>query len=399
MSNLLTDAKSLFPYTQKLRREFHQHPELGFREKWTSGVIATQLNQIGLDVITGIAETGVIGLLDGSQPGPVVLARFDMDALPVQEVSQVDYRSQFDGVMHACGHDGHIAIGLTVARLLTARLDQVHGTVKLMFQPAEEGLGGAERMLDEGVLDTPKVDYALAMHLWNQSPVGWLGIAPGPVMAGADIFHVKIRGKGGHGGMPQETIDPVFAAAQIITALQSIVSRNISPFDAAVVSVTSVRSGEAFNVIPAEAELRGTVRTFEAATRDRVLQRLEEIITGTASTLGCEAEIDRQMLTPAVVNDPGVTEQVLRAAQEALPDAKIDTHVKTSVSEDMAFVMEKVPGCYFFVGSANPDKGLNQSHHSPSFDFDEAALPGGAAVMTTAILRLLESGPIKPPNE
>ncbi len=390
MNNLLEDAKSLFPYSQRLRREFHRHPELGFHENWTAGVITTELNQIGLDVTTGIAETGVIGLLDGVRPGPVVLVRFDIDALPVHEELQAEYRSQIDGVMHACGHDGHMAIGLTVARLLVQRRDQINGTVKFVFQPAEEGLGGAERMLAEGVLDAPKVDYALSMHLWNQNPVGWLGIAPGSVMAGADIFKATIQGKGGHGGIPEQTVDPVLASAQIITALQSIVSRNVSPLNSAVVSVTSVRAGEAFNVIPPSAELRGTIRTFQPSTREMVLQRMEEIITGVSSAMGCEAELDLQLLTPPVVNDPDVTEQVLRAAQTVFPDAKIDRQVKTSVSEDMAFMLDKIPGCYFFVGSANPEKGLNHSHHSPSFDFDEAALPVGSALMSAAILRLLQ---------
>ncbi len=391
MNNLLADAKALFPYLQGLRREFHRHPELGFQENWTAGVIATELNKIGLDVTTGIAETGVIGLLEGKQPGPVVLARFDMDALPIEEESDVEYRSQVDGVMHACGHDGHIAMGLTVARLLADRQEQMQGTVKFMFQPAEEGLGGAERMLAEKVLFSPKVDYALAMHLWNQNPVGWLGIAPGPVMAGADIFQVKIRGKGGHGGMPEETIDPVFAAAQVVTALQSIVSRNISPLDSAVVSVTSLRAGEAYNVIPPSAELRGTVRTFKPETREKVIQRLEQIISGVTSALECEAEIDLQRLTPPVVNDPEVTEKVLQAAQVVFTDVEIDTDVKTSVSEDMAYVLEQVPGCYFFVGSANPNKGLNHGHHHPSFDFDESTMPVGSALMAGAILRLQES--------
>ncbi len=390
MNNLFEDAKLLFPYAQSLRREFHRHPELGFQENWTAGVIATELNKIGLDVTTGVAETGVIGLLEGKQPGPVVLARFDIDALPVQEEFNAEYRSQIDGVMHACGHDGHIAIGLTVARLLADRLDQLNGSVKFMFQPAEEGLGGAERMLAEGVLQAPKVDYALAMHLWNQKTVGWLGIAPGPVMAGADIFQVKILGKGGHGGMPEETVDPVFAAAQVITALQSIVSRNVSPFDAAVVSVTSVRAGETFNVISPSAELRGTVRTFNPETREQVLKRLEEIAAGVTAALGCKAEIDLQRLTPPVVNDPKVTEQVLLAAQEIFTDVKI-TGVKTSVSEDMAYVLEQVPGCYFFVGSANADKGLNHGHHHPSFDFDESTMPVGAALMAGSILGLLEA--------
>lgn len=390
MRKLLDEAKALFVYSQELRRDIHRHPELGFEEVRTAAIIARELNQCGMEVTTGIAKTGVVGLLEGGRPGPVVLLRFDIDALPVQEGTGAEYCSEVDGIMHACGHDGHVATGLTVARLLSARKGRLNGTLKFVFQPAEEGLGGAARMIAEGVLQNPQVNYALGLHLWNQNPVGWLGIASGPVMAGADVFQAEIQGQGGHGGMPEQAIDPILACAQIITALQSIVARNVSPLESAVVSVTQVRAGEAFNVIPPTAELRGAIRTFDAATHDKTVRRLQEIVQGVAGAMGCQAAVRLQRLTPPVVNDPAVTQRVVEAAEQLFERAQIDSRAVTTVSEDMAYFLEKVPGCYFFVGSANPEKGLNFGHHHPRFDFDEAALPQAAALMAAAALRLLE---------
>ncbi len=273
MNDIFDQANELFEYTRELRRDLHQHPELGYHEVRTAGIVARELGQLGLEVTTGVAETGVVALLEGSQPGPVALLRFDMDALPIQEETGAEFSSLNPGVMHACGHDGHVAIGLTVARILHERREQIKGAVKLVFQPAEEGLGGAERMMEAGVLNLPQVDYTLALHVWNERPVGWVGVTTGPLMAGADIFDVRIDGKGGHGALPQELVDPVVAAAQIISGLQTIVSRNISPLDTAVVSVCRLRAGEAFNVIPQFVEFGGTLRTFEPAVREKVVER------------------------------------------------------------------------------------------------------------------------------
>jgi amidohydrolase len=317
-----------------------------------------------------------------------VLLRFDMDALPVQEQTGAEYASGTAGVMHACGHDGHVATGLTVARLLHQRREQFHGVVKFIFQPAEEGQGGAERMLKAGILENPTVDTALSMHLWNERPVGWVGVTAGPLMAGADIFNVHLEGKGGHGAIPQEAVDPVVAAAHIITALQSIVSRNVSPLDTAVVSVCSLHAGEAFNVIPQWAEFSGTFRSFEPAVRQKVVERFETIVSGLADALGCKADVKVNRLTPAVINDAAVAESV-RQSLVSVPGIQVESGFRTMVSEDMAYVMEKVRGCYIMVGSANPAKGLNYSHHHPKFDFDEAALPNAVAIMTTAALGIL----------
>lgn len=387
--DLLSEAEQLFEYTCGLRRDFHRHPELGFQEVRTAGIVAQELTALGLEVSSGIAETGVIALVEGEQPGPVALLRFDMDALPIQEQNQVEYASDQAGVMHACGHDGHTAIGLTVARLLSAQRAGLHGTAKLVFQPAEEGLGGAKRMVDEGVLENPRPDLSLSLHLWNERPLGWLGISDGPTMAAAEIFKVRLTGRGGHGAVPNLAIDPVAAAAQVICALQSVVARNVSPLDAAVISVTTVKAGEAFNVIPSEAVLQGTIRTFKPEVRKRVLERFEQVVRGMAGAMECEAEIELKGITPAVVNDPRIAARVQAAAARLFPESPVATGFSTMGSEDMAFMMQDIPGCYFFLGSANPERGLDYAHHHPRFDFDERVLPRAAALMTAAAMEFL----------
>ncbi|GAP10669.1 amidohydrolase [Bellilinea caldifistulae] len=384
-------AESLFSYSQKLRRDFHRYPELGFREYRTAEVVARELRSLGLEVTTGVAETGVTAILEGNQPGRVVMLRFDMDALPIDEQTGAEYASQHPGVMHACGHDGHMAIGLTVARLLQENREAIHGTIKLVFQPAEEGLGGAERMVAEQVLENPKVDICLGLHLWNEKPLGWAAVVPGAFMAGADFFTVRILGKGGHGGLPETTIDPIVAASQVVMALQTIVSRNIAPLESAVVSVTQMAAGSAYNVIPNQAELRGTIRNFLPEVRDVVLARLEQIVRSIALGMNCEAEIELQRLTWPVVNHPRVTEIVQGVLKTLLPEYRNESNYRSMVSEDMAVFLNQVPGCFFFIGSGNPEKGLNASHHHPKFDFDEQVLPKAAAILAGAAVELGKS--------
>lgn len=395
MPNFLPLARELFPYTQSLRRDFHMHPELGFREIRTGGIVAKELESLGLEVTKGVGQTGVVGLLEGAKPGPTLLLRFDMDALPIIEDTGADYASQTSGVMHACGHDGHTAIGLTVAKILHAHRDQLAGTIKFCFQPSEEGnngeeIGGAEMMMRDGVLDSPKVDMTLSLHLWNEKPLGWVHVAKGPVMAGAEQFKIKLIGKGGHGAVPNATVDPIIAATQIVSAAQSIVSRNVGPLETAVVSFTMLHSGTAFNVIPQEAILEGTIRTFDSKVREKVLERFDKIVRGVASAMGCEVEMTVKRLTPALVNADEVAESVQQSARRVLPDADHDnTPYLTMGAEDMAYMQEKVPGCYFFVGSANKERGLHYGHHHPKFDFDEEALVRGAALMASAAADIL----------
>jgi amidohydrolase len=396
MPNFLEQAEELFPYTQSLRRDFHMHPELGYQEVRTGGIVAKELEALGIEVTKGVGKTGVVGLLEGAKPGPTLLIRFDMDALPITEDTGAEYASTNPGVMHACGHDGHTAIGLTVAKMLHAHREELAGNIKFCFQPSEEGVNGEEiggnlMMIRDGVLDGPKVDKTLSLHLWNDKPLGWINVATGPVMAGAEMFIIKLTGKGGHGAAPHTTIDPIVTASQIVNALQTITARNVPPLKSSVISVTSIHSGTTFNVIPQTAELSGTIRTFDPSVRKLVLERFEHIVRGTAEMMGCEVEIETKRVTPPVINNDVVSASVLRSAETLLPQTELDTEsYLTMGAEDMGFMQEKVEGCYFFIGSANDEKNLNYNHHHPKFDFDEQALISGAALMATAAVDILK---------
>jgi amidohydrolase len=390
MIDFLSEAQELFKYTRDLRRDFHRHPELGFQEVRTAGIVARELIDLGLEVSAGVGKTGVVATLEGDSQEPVILVRFDMDALPIQEETGAEYASQTPGIMHACGHDGHTAAGLAVARILEAHKGELGGTVKFVFQPAEEGLGGAEAMVADGVLENPRPDLSLSLHLWNDKPVGWIGVTPGPAMSASDRFTVKIIGRGGHGASPYLAIDPVVAGAQVISALQNIVARNVAPLESAVVTVTSMTGGEAFNVIPETVELKGTIRSFNPQVRKLVLERFEQITTGVAEALSCRAEVELRRVTPAVVNDPEMAKRVQEVAARVFPDSTIDNQERTMGSEDMSYMMEDIPGCYFFVGSANHESGLDAAHHHPKFDFDESALPRAAALMASAVVEFLD---------
>ncbi|HID88671.1 MAG TPA: amidohydrolase [Anaerolineae bacterium] len=348
-------------------------------------MVADHLKRLGYHVQTGVARTGVIGLLEGAKPGPVVMVRFDMDALPVTEETGAEYASEVPGRMHACGHDGHVAMGMGLAELMAARRDEMAGTLKLIFQPAEEGGNGAEAMVKEGVLKSPRPDVFLATHVWNERPVGTVDVSTGPVMAAAEKFTCVIKGRGGHGALPHLTVDPIVASAQVITALQTVVSRNVSPLDTAVVSVGSIHGGDAFNVIPPQVEMTGTIRTYEPSTRETVLRRVREIVEGVTAACGAEAELEIQSLTPAVINDSAVAEMVRKAAETVLGPERVTSGERTMGSEDAAFFMKEIPGCYFFLGSANADKGLDAPHHNPRFDFDEEALVLGVAILAQAV--------------
>lgn len=389
MDKFLDNAVNLYEYTRELRRDFHKHPEIGLQEFRTADIVAKQLASLGLEVQTGIGQTGVVGILEGKQPGPVVLVRVDMDALPIQEETGAEYASINPGLMHACGHDGHVAIGLTVARILNDYRKEFYGTVKFIFQPGEEGLGGAEKMIADGILSNPKPDIALGLHVWNEKSVGWVGIVPGPVMAAADTFTVKIIGRGGHGAVPNLTSDPVITAAQVVNALQSIVSRNVSPLKTAVVTVGAIHGGDAFNVVPSVVVLKGTLRTFEPEVRDLVVRRFKEIAVSVAQGMGCQAEVEITSITPAVINDLAVTNRVQQVAAKQLPTDVLDFQAMTMGAEDMAFILQKVPGCYIFIGSANKERSLDAPHHSSHFDFDESILPKAVGLMAASVMELL----------
>ena len=377
MAQLSPDVVRLTPDMIALRREVHRHPELAYAETETAARIARAL--AGIPVRTGVGGTGVVATIGGGR-GRTVMLRVDMDGLPIQEQSEADYASRVPGAMHACGHDGHVAMGVTAARILAAR--QLPGTVRVLFQPAEEGEGGAQAMVAAGVLDG--VDVTVGVHLWNELPVGTLGVKAGPLMAAVDRLRIVVHGRGGHGGRPQASADPVVAAAQIVTALQTIVARECNPVQAAVVTIGSIHGGEAFNVIPDDVTLLGTIRTFDVALRRSMPERVTRIATGIAQALGCRAEVEVKGGNPAVVNDPAIADLARRAATRVVGAEKVIPPEPTMGGEDMAIYFERTPGCFVFVGSSNAARGLDQPHHSPRFDFDEDALAIGADFLVAA---------------
>ena len=376
-----------------LRRDFHTYPELGYEEVRTSGIIAERLRALGLEVRTGVAQTGVIAILRGAKPGPTVLVRADMDALPVEEKNSWQWKSSTQGKMHACGHDCHMATALTVARLLAQKRDELAGTIKFMFQPAEEGMGGAGRMIEEGLLDDPKPDFALALHVWSSLEVGKIAVKVGPVMACADQFKATITGKGGHGAIPEQTIDPIVIAAQVVLALQTTVSRNINPLQPAVVTVGKVWAGSAFNVIPNEAELEGTVRSFDPIVRDTLERRCREIIEELPRAFGATAHFEYLRGYPATVNDARVTEIVRPALQATVGSENVQEFEPTMGAEDFSLVLEQIPGCYFFVGGRNEVIDAVYPHHHERFNIDERALEIGARAMCAAVEECLQVTP------
>lgn len=385
MKDFRSQVESLYPEMVAQRRDFHRYPEIAFEEMRTAGIVAQQLAELGLEVQTGVGQTGVVAVLEGRQHGPTVLVRCDMDALPIQEENQTEYVSQTANRMHACGHDGHMTIVLAVAKALVREREYMHGQVKFLFQPAEEIAAGAKAMISDGALDYPKPDVSLGLHLWNELPLGTVALVPGPMMAGADLFQVKITGKGGHAAMPNLAVDPLLTAAHVITALQSIVSRNVAPQDVAVVSVTRLDTGDAFNVIPDSVTLYGTIRTFRKEVREHIVDRFQAILDGVVTAMGCHAEIDIQALTTPVINDPAIIEQLRTGFASVAPDLAYRDDVNSMASEDMALILERVPGVFFFVGSANAERGLNYPHHHPRFDFDEKALVIGASLLASAV--------------
>ena len=389
--NFRQEAVSLFNDMVRVRRDLHRHPELGFQETRTAGIVADTLNNLGLEVQTGVGQTGVVGLLEGARPGPTVLLRFDMDALPIQEESAHDYASVNPGLMHACGHDGHVAMGLALARIFARRQTIMAGTLKFLFQPAEEGLGGALAVIAEGALENPRPDVALAMHLWSPVPLGKARVVEGPTMASSSVFTITVEGKGGHGAAPHMATDPILAAAQIVVALQSIVSRNTNPHDSVVVSIGAFNAGTTFNVIPERAVLKGTVRSYDTPSHRMVYRRILEMATHTASAYGCRATMETVAIVAAVVNAPEPTAVVRRAAESVLGADNIMQH-RTMAAEDMGFILQEIPGCYFFVGCSNGD-ATSYPHHHPRFDFDERAMIDGVAIMARAAAQYVMNSP------
>jgi amidohydrolase len=375
------EIQAIQPQLTEWRRAIHQRPELGFKEHLTAEFVSKKLKQWGIEHQTGIAQTGIVATIAGHRPGPVLAIRADMDALPIQEENQVPYRSQHDGVMHACGHDGHTAIALGTAYYLSQHPERFAGTVKLIIQPAEEGPGGAKPMIEAGALRNPDVDAIIGLHLWNNLPLGTIGIRDGALMAAVETFDCTIQGKGGHGALPHQTVDSIVVSAHIVNALQTIVARNVDPTKSAVVTVGSLHAGHACNIIADTAQMRGTVRYFDPDFASFFKQRIEQIIAGICQSYGASYSLDYQALYPPVINDTAIASLVRSVAEAVIETpAGIVPECQTMGGEDMSFFLQEVPGCYFFVGSANPDKDLAYPHHHPRFNFDEAALGMGVEI-------------------
>jgi amidohydrolase len=368
------------------RRRLHQRPELGFREFLTAEFISSKLTQWGITHQTEVATTGIVAVIPGSRPGPVLAIRADMDALPIQELSDVPYRSQHAGTMHACGHDGHVAIALGTAYYLANHRDQFAGTVKLIFQPAEEGPGGAKPMIEAGVLRNPDVDAIIGLHLWNNLPLGTVGVRTGHFMAAVELFDCTIQGKGGHGAIPHQTVDSIVVGSQIVNALQTVVARNLDPLQSGVVTVGMFHAGNARNVIADTAQMNGTVRYFDPSLTDFFERRVEEIIAGICQSHGASYTLNYQKLYPPVINDGAIANLVRSVAETVIETpAGIVPECQTMGGEDMSFFLQEVPGCYFFLGAANADKGLTYPHHHPCFDFDETALGTGVEIFVRCV--------------
>lgn len=372
----------------RYRRHLHAHPERSLQEFETAAFIERELHGWGFDEIrTGIGKTGILATLRGGKPGPVTLLRADMDALPVTELSDVEYRSKHDGVMHACGHDGHMAILLSAAHALGARRAEIAGTLVFCFQPGEEGLGGNRLMIEDGALENPHVDRTFALHLYSGLEVGRIGIRDGPFFASSDRFTIELTGKGGHGAMPQTAIDPIVGAAQLVTLLQTLVSREAAPKDPAVVTVGSLHAGTTFNVIPDRAELAGTVRTYDDELREAMPLRIERVVAGLCSALRLQYTFRYDFGYPPTVNDVAANDVVRAVARRAVgPENVVDPHEIVMWSEDMAYMQQQRPGAYFVVGARGPEKGL-EPQHSARYDIDERALEIGFRMMTGIALR------------
>ncbi|MCS7068763.1 MAG: amidohydrolase [Meiothermus sp.] len=387
--NLQETIAELTPSLLEMRRDFHRHPELGFQEVRTSARLAEFLEGLGLEVTRGVAQTGVVARLKGARPGKTVLVRADIDALPIQEESGVPYSSQTPGVMHACGHDGHAAIAAHVAAVLARYRDRLEGEVRFAFQPAEEIVSGARPMVEAGVLEG--VDCVVGLHLYSLMPAGKVGVRPGPSMAAADAFTIHLRGRGAHAAMPHEGVDTVLMASQIVVALQSLVSRETDPVATAVITIATVSAGEgAHNIIPETAELKGTLRTFDAGLREKLIRRIGELSKGIAQAMGGSAEVTWLPGSPAVVNDPQMVERFRQVARQVVGEEAVLEVPPVMGGDDMSEFLNRRPGVYFWLGAGDPDPRKNRPHHHPAFWIDdERSLPLGTELMTRAVLDFL----------
>ncbi len=384
------------------RRDFHEHPELGNHEVRTAEIIAKYLQSLGLEVKTGIATTGVVGLLRGGHPGPVVALRSEMDALPVTERTPVPFASKVKstymgqqvGVMHACGHDSHMAMLMAVAKILTSMKSELHGTVKFIFQPAEEGLppgevGGAEEMVKEGVLENPKVDVIFGQHIISYVPTGTIVYRPGGTLAGVNGFHIVVKGKSSHGAMPWLGVDPIVISAEIINNLQTIVSRDVNITEnPAVVTIGAIKGGNRGNIIPDSVEMDGTLRSFTDADKKLLWDKVKEIVTKTAEMQGATAKVTLGNSYPITYNNPELTAEMAPTLQQTAGAANVSVTPALTVSEDFSFYQQKVPGLFFFLGGMpkGGDPKTTPANHSPDFFIDESGFTLGVKALCNLTL-------------
>lgn len=394
--DLLASAENIEEKVINWRRDFHQHPELSNREFETAEKIAKHLKSLGIEVETGVAKTGVVGILKGNKPGKVVALRADIDALPVTERNDLPFKSEVTatflgsetGVMHACGHDTHIAILMGVAEILSQHKDKIKGTVKFIFQPAEEGPppgeeGGASLMIKEGVLKNPDVDAIFGLHINSSTPVGTIRYKPGGTMAAVERFVVNVKGKQTHGSQPWGGVDPIYISSKIIDGYQSIISRESNLLtEPAVITVGKITSGVRFNIIPESAEMIGTVRTLDAGMRELIIRRMTEMTEGLAKAYGGSATIEFQSNTAITYNDPALTEKMLPTLQNVAGESNVELVKATTGGEDFSYFQEEVPGLYFFLGGMTPGNTKAYPHHTPDFVIDDDGLLLGVKVMS-----------------
>ncbi len=385
MAQLLDEVKALEPRIIELRRKVHGNPELAYHEVATARLVAKELRALGIEVRTKVGGTGVLGILKGAKPGGVVALRADMDALPVQEMVELPFKSRVKGVMHACGHDSHVAMLLGAAMLLAKNRHELCGTVKFMFQPAEEhgGRGGAKPMIEDGVMENPKVNYVFGLHISNRVPSGSFGIRGGAAMAAPDAFKITIMGKGGHGSSPHETIDPIFVSAQVIVALQGISSRMIDPVKPFVISVCSIHSGTKSNIIPDDAVLEGTIRTLDDATRKKAVASVREVAqkVSRAFGAGCKVEFMEDPY-PITYNDLKVTKEVAEMLRR-IGGMKVTEMDPILGGEDFSRFLQKAPGTFYYLGTSNSKKGCVYPNHSSKFKVDEDVMKYGSVSLAT----------------
>jgi len=392
MQEIINHIDELYDELVALRRDFHMHPELGFEENRTAGIVEQYLRDLGLSPIR-MTKTGVVALIEGTQTGPVLMLRADMDALPLEEENEISYKSLNPGVMHACGHDAHTAMLLIAAKVLVKNRDKIKGTIKLVFQPNEE-IAGAIHMINDGILENPKVDAVMGQHIWTFMKSGTVAITPGPIMSGLDVFKIKIIGKGGHTGAPEESIDPVLTAANVIQSVQMLQTREVSGLKPTVIMFGKINGGFKGSVIPDEVELEGTIRfLYEGGTEteEQPTERFIRIVRGICETHRCQCEISIEHENIPLINNEEMADIALQAAEVVFPDKNSILTNRSLASEDFSEFTARVPGVFIFLGTANPEAGSCYAHHNNCFNIDEQTMKQGVAMHVIGAFKFLQA--------